>query len=228
MNQRQRRRYTFRDYMNPKVLVMLALGFSSGLPFNLVGNTLGYWLRDEGTRLAAIGFISWVGIAYSLKFLWAPFLDRIRVPVLSRLGRRRGWILLAQIIVGLALAAMAALGVAHGLPALGAVALVAAFAAATQDTAIDAWRIESAAGADELGLLTSGYTFGFRAALLGTEAVILPIAQRVGWNASYLIYAVLIVVGIIACLSAKEPERADQVMERKTQEAPLSSTRGIF
>jgi PAT family beta-lactamase induction signal transducer AmpG len=222
------RRYSTNEYLSPKVLTMAALGFSSGLPFNLVGNTLGYWLRDEGTRLAAIGFISWVGIAYSLKFLWAPFLDRLRVPLLGRLGRRRGWILLAQIIVGVALAAMAALGVSHGLPLLGIAALVAAFSAATQDTAIDAWRIESAAGADELGLLTSAYTFGFRTALLGTEAVILPIAQRVGWNASYLIYAALIVIGVIACLSAKEPARADQVMERKTKEAPLSSGRGIF
>src|SRR6185312_12076497 len=221
------RRYSFREYLSPKVLTMAALGFSSGLPFNLVGNTLGYWLRDEGTRLAAIGFISWVGIAYSLKFLWAPFLDRIRVPLVGRLGRRRGWILLAQIVVGLALAAMAVLGIGHGLPMLGAAALVAAFSAATQDTAIDAWRIESAANADELGLLTSAYTFGFRTALLGTEAVILPIAQRIGWNASYLVYAALILIGIAACLWAKEPERADQVMARKTQEAPLSSSRGI-
>lgn len=222
------RRYSFREYLSPKVLTMTALGFSSGLPFNLVGNTLGYWLRDEGTRLAAIGFISWVGIAYSLKFLWAPLLDRTRVPLLGRLGRRRGWILLAQIMVGLALATMAALGVAHGLPALGAVALVAAFSGATQDTAIDAWRIESAANADELGLLTSAYTFGFRGALLGTEAVILPIAQRIGWSASYMVYAALILVGIIACFLAHEPARADQVMERKAQETPLSSGRGIF
>lgn len=222
------RRYSFREYLSPKVLTMAAMGFSSGLPFNLVGNTLGYWLRDEGTRLAAIGFISWVGIAYSLKFLWAPFLDRIRVPLLGRLGRRRGWILLAQIVVSLALAAMAVFGTAHGLALLGAFALGAAFAAATQDTAIDAWRIESAASADELGLLTSAYTFGFRAALLGTEAVILPIAQRIGWNASYLVYAALIFVGIAACLAAKEPVRADEVMERKTHDAPLSSGRGIF
>jgi len=222
------RRRSFREYLSPKVLTMAALGFSSGLPFNLVGNTLGYWLRDEGTRLAAIGFISWVGLAYSLKFVWAPFLDRLRVPLLGRLGRRRGWILLAQIIVGFALAAMAVLGVRHGLPLLGIAALVAAFSAATQDTAIDAWRIESAANADELGLLTSAYTFGFRSALLGTEAVILPIAQRMGWNASYMIYAALIVIGVIACLAAKEPARADQVMERKSQEAPLSSGRGIF
>src|ERR1700739_1394664 len=113
------RRYSFREYLSPKVLIMTALGFSSGLPFNLVGNTLGYWLRDEGARLAAIGFISWVGIAYSLKFLWAPFLDRTRLPLLGRLGRRRGWILLAQIFVGAGLLAMAFLGPADGLAALG-------------------------------------------------------------------------------------------------------------
>ncbi|HKB97050.1 MAG TPA: MFS transporter, partial [Rhizomicrobium sp.] len=112
---------------------MLALGFSSGLPFNLVGNTLGYWLRDEHTTLKAIGFISWVGIAYSLKFLWAPFLDRTRVPVLGALGQRRGWILLTQILVGCGLIAMASLGTGHGLGMLGAVALVVAFSASTQD-----------------------------------------------------------------------------------------------
>src|SRR5580658_8592216 len=130
------RRYSFREYLSPKVLTVTALGFSSGLPFNLVGNTLGYWLRDEGTRLAAIGFISWVGIAYSLKFLWAPFLDRTRVPLLGRLGRRRGWMALTQIIIGSGLVTMAILGTAHGLAPLGAVALVVAFAAATQDTAM--------------------------------------------------------------------------------------------
>src|SRR5471030_385967 len=204
-----RRRYTFRDYLSPRVLTMLALGFSSGLPFNLVGNTLGYWLRDEHTTLKAIGFISWVGIAYSLKFLWAPLLDRISVPVLGALGWRRGWILLTQIFVGLGLATMAALGTGHGLGVLGALALIVAFAAATQDTAIDAWRIESSKDSDELGLLTSAYTFGFRSALLGTEALILPIAQRIGWNACYTIYGALIAVGVIACLIAVEPKKAD-------------------
>src|ERR1700761_891455 len=139
------RRYSFREYLSPKVLTMTALGFSSGLPFNLVGNTLGYWLRDEGTRLSAIGFISWVGIAYSLKFLWAPILDRTSVPLLGRLGRRRGWILLAQIVIGGGLFAMAVLGTGHGLAALGIAALVVAFFAATQDIGVDAWRIESAA-----------------------------------------------------------------------------------
>lgn len=223
-----RRRYTFRDYLSPRVLTMLALGFSSGLPFNLVGNTLGYWLRDEHTTLKAIGFISWVGIAYSLKFLWAPLLDRINVPVLGALGRRRGWILLAQIFVGLGLAMMATLGTEHGLGVLGALALMVAFAAATQDTAIDAWRIESSKDSDELGLLTSAYTFGFRSALLGTEALILPIAQRIGWNACYAIYGALIAVGVIACLIAVEPKKADSVMARKQAGEPLSTMRGIF
>lgn len=223
-----RRRYTFRDYLSPRVLTMLALGFSSGLPFNLVGNTLGYWLRDEHTTLKAIGFISWVGIAYSLKFLWAPLLDRINVPVLGALGWRRGWILLTQIFVGLGLATMAALGTGHGLGVLGALALIVAFAAATQDTAIDAWRIESSKDSDELGLLTSAYTFGFRSALLGTEALILPIAQRIGWNACYMIYGALIAVGVIACLIAVEPKKADSVMARKQASEPLSTTRGIF
>ncbi|MEO8302247.1 MAG: MFS transporter [Rhizomicrobium sp.] len=220
-----RRRYQFRDYLNRRVLTMLALGFSSGLPFNLVGNTLGYWLRDEQTTLKAIGFISWVGIAYSLKFLWAPFLDRMRVPVLGVLGQRRGWILLTQLFVGSGLIAMASLGTGHGLGMLGAVALAVAFVASTQDIAVDAWRIESARDKDELGLLTSAYTMGFRTALLGTEAIILPIAQRIGWNASYVVYGALIGVGIIACLYAAEPQQA---IARKQTLAPLSTARGIF
>src|SRR5690242_4544782 len=112
-------RHDLSAYLRPKTLVMLALGFSSGLPFVLVGNTFGYWLRDEGIALAAIGFLSWVGIAYSLKFLWAPLLDRLAVPGLRRLGQRRGWIALMQVVIGTGLIAMAASGTAHGLVQLG-------------------------------------------------------------------------------------------------------------
>ena len=225
----KRKRYALRDYLSPKILVMLALGFSSGLPYNLIGNTLGYWLADEHTRLSAIGFISWVGIAYSLKFLWAPILDRTRLPLLGVLGRRRGWILLAQFIIGGGLLAMAMMGTAHGLAALGAAALVVAFAAATQDIAIDAWRIESARDADEQGLLTSGYTLGYRIALIGTEAVILPVAQRLGWNTAYMLYGLLMAVGICACLFfATEPANADKVMALKEKETPLWTPRGFF
>src|SRR5579872_2593515 len=103
------------DYLRPKTLAMLLLGFSSGLPFLLVGNTFGYWLRDEGTSLTAIGFLSWVGLAYSLKFLWAPVMDRVELPLFSRLGPRRGWMLFAQIVVGLSLIAMGSIGTHAGL-----------------------------------------------------------------------------------------------------------------
>src|SRR5471032_1746333 len=223
-----RRRYTFRDYLSPRVLTMLALGFSSGLPFNLVGNTLGYWLRDEGTTLAAIGFLSWVGIAYSLKFLWAPLLDRMNAPGLGFLGRRRGWMALAQIFIAGGLIALAVSGVNHGLVTLGVCALVVAFSSATQDIAIDAWRIESATSADEIGILTSGYTFGYRAALLASEAVILPIAQRIGWNESYILYACVMALALTATLLASEPLRADAAMDAKEKAKPLRTGRGLF
>jgi PAT family beta-lactamase induction signal transducer AmpG len=223
-----RRRYQLREYLNPKVLVMLALGFSSGLPFVLVGNTFGYWLRDEHTSLAAIGFLSWVGIAYSLKFLWAPLLDRLGVPALGILGQRRGWIVLMQIVLAAGLIAMALTGTGHGLARLGICALVVAFASATQDVAIDAWRIESARDKDELGLLTSGYTAGYRIALLMSEAVILPIAQRIGWNDAYLVYGVAMAAMIAATIFAAEPIKGERVLADKQKEAPLWTPRGLF
>src|SRR5438034_10796987 len=102
-----------RVYFRPRVLTMLLLGFSSGLPFLLTGNTLGYWLRDEGTSLTAIGFLSWVGIAYSLKPLYAPVMDRVDLPLFGRLGRRRGWMLFAQLFVCAGLIAMSVIG-PHG------------------------------------------------------------------------------------------------------------------
>src|SRR6476646_11080606 len=107
----------------PKVAVMLMLGFSSGLPFLLSGNTLGYWLRDQGTTLAAIGFRSWVGLAYSLKFLWAPIIDRVDAPVFGRLGRRRGWMIISQLLVAAGLAAVSMTGLKAGLATLGILAL---------------------------------------------------------------------------------------------------------
>ncbi len=194
-------------YLERQNLIMLALGFSSGLPFLLVANTLGYWLRDEGTSLQAISFITWVGFAYTFKFLWAPFVDRTSPPFLARLGRRRSWIILMQMAICGGLIAMGTIGLSHGLVALGAVALIVAFSASTQDVAIDAWRSETARNPEELGVMTSVYTFGFRMALLATEAVILLLASRIGWNASYAAYGCLMVVGMVACLMAKEPLR---------------------
>ena len=208
------------DYLRPKTLSMLLLGFSSGLPFYLVGNTFGFWLRDEHTSLTAIGFLSWVGIAYSLKFLWAPLMDRVDLPLFKRLGHRRGWMMFSQIVVGLALAAMGGIGTKAGLGRLGVFALVVAFASSTQDIVVDAWRIESADDGEEQGLLASAYQFSYRLALLATDSLILIVAAAVGWRMSYGIYGACMAVGMIATWFAKEAERADAVMDGK-REAPL-------
>lgn len=227
------KKYGFRESLaalkNPRVAAMLALGFASGLPFLLTGATFGYWLRDEGTTLTAIGFLSWVGLAYTFKVLWSPFIDRLPAPFFGKLGRRRGWALLSQLAVAGALVAMAIMG-PHGpggLATIGALALVVAFASATQDIAVDAWRIEAAADADELGLFTSVFQLGYRAALLVTDALILVFAEYFGWPISYVLMAVFMGIGVFAALRTPEPSRADAVMEEKAGAAPLWTPRGF-
>src|ERR1700742_4588312 len=111
---KSRKRYSFRDYLNRRGLPMVAFGFSAGLPFLMRANTFGYWLRDEKISLSAIGFLSWVGFAYTLKFFWAPLLDRLNAPAFGFLGLRRGWMALMQVIIGLGLIAMALTGTSHG------------------------------------------------------------------------------------------------------------------
>jgi len=214
-----------RSVRQPKVAVMLALGFASGLPFLLTQNTLGYWLRDEGTSLKVIGFISWVGLAYVLKPFWAPIVDRVDVPLLGRFGRRRGWMLLSQIVVAAGLVGMAIVGPSGGLTAIGAFAVAVAFASATQDIVVDAWRIEAADGADEMGLLSSAAQLGYRVAILVADAAIIAGAQHYGWPLSYVAMAVLMGIGLAASLLAFEPARADEVMHGK---APLWTPRGFF
>jgi PAT family beta-lactamase induction signal transducer AmpG len=223
-----KKRHSLDAWLKPKTLVMLALGFSSGLPFLLVGNTFGYWLRDEGTALTAIGFLSWVGIAYSLKFLWAPIIDRTLAPVAGKLGRRRGWMLLAQAFVCAALIAMGIAGTSHGLALLGALALVVAFSSSTQDIVIDAWRIEIADDGDELGLLSSAYQLGYRAALLATDALILIAAEHLSWPVSYVLYGALMGIGIAATFFAREPKNADAAMNTRETLAPLWTPRGFL
>jgi MFS transporter, PAT family, beta-lactamase induction signal transducer AmpG len=222
-----RKRNVIASLGQPKVAVMLMLGFSSGLPFFLTGNTLGYWLRDEGTALAAIGFLSWVGLAYSLKFLWAPLVDRLDAPGFGRLGRRRGWMVVSQLLVALGLVAIAAVGLATGLAILGALALVVAFSSSTQDIVVDAWRIEVASDADELGLLSAAYQLGYRMAVLVSEAAILITANHWGWRLSYAAMAALMGVGLAATLLAPEPRRAAEAFASKAA-APLWSARGLF
>jgi PAT family beta-lactamase induction signal transducer AmpG len=169
-----------------------------------------------------------VGIAYSLKFLWAPLIDRVDLPLFGRLGHRRGWIMFSQIVVGLALCAMGVTGTKAGLGRLGAFALVVAFAAATQDIVVDAWRIESADDGEEQGLLASAYQFSYRLALLATDSVILIVAATVGWRMSYSIYGACMAVGVMATWFAKEPGCADAVTNGKRHDAQIWTPRGFF
>ncbi|MGH7010950.1 MAG: AmpG family muropeptide MFS transporter [Caulobacteraceae bacterium] len=210
----------------PKIAIMLFLGLSSGLPFMLFGNTLGFWLAEDKVSLAAIGFISWAGLTYLFKFIWGAAVDRLRLPVMGALGRRRSWMIFAQVIVAGGLIGMACTDPRSHLVRLAAFAVLTALGGATQDTVIDAWRIESADDADELGLLTAASNLGFRAALIATEALILLLAQAVGWPIAYGIFGAGMLVGVIAALFAAEPAKADQVMEAKAAGArshPLSA-----
>ena len=221
-----RKRDVIRSLGQPKVAVMLALGFASGLPFLLTGNTLGYWLRDEGTTLQAIGFLSWVGLAYSLKFLWAPIVDRVDAPLFGRFGRRRSWMLLTQTLVAVGLIGLSVSGPSHGLTTVGALALLVAFSSSTQDIVIDAWRIEAASDSDELGLLSAAYQLGYRAALIASEALILISANHLGWPISYAMMAALMGIGMGATVAAIEPVRVEIPGARDAK--GLTSVRGFI
>jgi PAT family beta-lactamase induction signal transducer AmpG len=217
-----------RALRQPRVLAMLMLGFGSGLPFMLTGNTLGFWLRDKGFQLGAISALSWVGLAYSLKFLWAPVIDRTRLPLIGRLGLRRGWMLAAQGVLVLGLLAMAAAGPTANIALFAGLALVVAFASATQDIVLDAWRIEIAEDAEELGLLTSAYQLGYRVALIVTVSWILILAQYAGWNASYAVMGLCMLAGVAATLMAQEPRGADRAMHVLADAKPLWTPRGLL
>ena len=147
-------------YKHPRVLAMLFLGFSAGLPFMLVFSTLSAWLREVGVERATIGMLSWVGIIYSIKFFWAPVVDRLRLPLFHRLlGRRRSWMLLAQAGIAIGLFNMAHLNPVGHLGAMAALALLVAFSSATQDVAIDAWRIEAVPQSMQ-GVMAAAYQLG--------------------------------------------------------------------
>lgn len=223
-------RETVAALKKPKVALMLALGFGSGLPFLLTGATFGYWLRDAGTTLTAIGFLSWVGLAYTFKFLWAPIVDRLPAPFAGELGRRRGWVALAQIVIAAGLLGMAIIGPQGfgGLAAIGIMALVVAFASATQDIAVDAWRIEAASDPDELGLFTSSFTLGYRIALLFTDALILIFAQNLGWPISYGMMAAAMGIGFFAAMKMPEPTRNETPNASQPKSKTLISARGAF
>lgn len=189
-----------------RVAPMLGLGFTSGIPFLLVYATQSAWLSDAGVSIAMIGLLSELTLAYKFKFLWAPFMDRYDVPGLSAwLGRRRGWIVLSQIAVVLAL-----IGVAFGDPAQWlwwtiVFAFALGIAGATQDVTIDGWRI-TVAPAERQALMTGWAEIGWRCGNLAAGAGALYLADRIGWRGAYLTMAALMLPGMIAALFAPEPD----------------------
>jgi len=196
-----------RVYLHPRVLAMLFLGFSAGLPFLLVAGTLTAWLATADVGMAEIGMFAWVGILYSLKFIWAPFVDRLPLPLLSALlGRRRSWMLLSQFGIAGALFALAYLDPAQDLARIAWFALLAAFASATQDIVIDAYRIE-AVELKVQGAMAASYQTGYRLGIVAAGAGALVLAQLVSWQAAYLAMAALMSVGIVTVLVIDEPDR---------------------
>lgn len=193
-------------YRHPRVAAMLFLGFSAGLPFMLVFSTLSAWLREVGIERATIGMLSWVGIIYSIKFFWAPVVDRLPLPVLGRLlGRRRSWMLLAQVGIATGLFNIAHLDPVGHLGVLAALALLVAFSSATQDIAIDAWRIEAAPQPMQ-GVMAAAYQLGYRVAIMVGSAGALWIAADYGWMAAYTAMAAMVGIGIVTTLVIPEPE----------------------
>ena len=200
-------RATLATYSHPRVISFLFLGFSAGLPFLLVFSTLSAWLREFGISRTAIGFISWIGITYSFKFVWSPVVDRVPLPFLTRwLGRRRAWMLLAQAGIASGLLAMSFCDPRADIWHLVMFALIVAFSSATQDIAMDAMRIEAT---DESlqGATAATYQLGYRIAVLAASAGALYIAQFGSWPIAYQTMAALGLVGIVTTLSVSEPER---------------------
>ena len=194
-------------YRHPRVAAMLFLGFSAGLPFPLVFATLSALLSDAGIDKKTIGFFAWIGLTYSFKFLWAPIVDRLRLPLLGRLlGQRRSWMVLAQLGAAAGLFALARLDPAADVQSFAWVALAVAFSSATQDITIDAWRIEAVAERRQ-GAMAAAYNFGYRTAVLVGGAGALYLAEFYDWSIAYKVMALCMGVGLITALLIGEPRR---------------------
>lgn len=195
----------WRYYLQQKILVIFFLGVSSGLPFPLVYSTLSLWLTEAGVELSTVSTFAWLGFAYSFKFVWAPFVDSIRLPVLTGLlGRRRSWMLLAQLSIGASLLVMAGVDPKQNIEAFALVALAVALSSATQDIVIDAYRIECAESKMQ-GVLAAAYQYGYRVAMLVSMAGALALAEFASWQLTYTAMAACMGVGILTTLWCTEP-----------------------
>ncbi|MEK9967545.1 MAG: AmpG family muropeptide MFS transporter [Ferrovibrio sp.] len=193
-------------YRDRRVLAILVLGFASGLPLALTGQTLQAWLKESGVSLQSIGLFALVGVPYTLKFLWAPLIDRVPLPMLTRwLGRRRGWLIFAQILLMAAIGALALSSPAQALAVTAICAVAVAFASATQDIVIDAWRVEILEQR-QLAAGAAAIVFGYRVGMLVSSAGALYLADRFAWPLVYLAMAALLAVGLIVVLLVGEPQ----------------------
>ena len=200
----------FRDYAavfaNRRVAWLLPLGFASGLPLALTTGTLQAWATVEGLDLKTIGLLTLVGSAYTLKFLWAPMMDRFVPPFL---GRRRGWMLLTQLLLVGAIAAMGSLSPRDAIVALAAMAVVVAFFSASQDIAFDAYRTD-VLGTTQRGAGAAVSVLGYRLAMLVSGGLALVLADSyIGWRATYWLMAGLMAIGIVATFMATDPDTSD-------------------
>ncbi len=212
------------------MIALLFLGFSAGLPNLLVFSTLNARLADVGVETATIGFFSWLGVTYSIKVLWAPVVDRLRLPILDRLlGKRRSWMLLAQVGIAAGLALMAITDPVVSPEKMALFGLLVAFSSATQDIAIDAYRIEIAPVRLQAALASS-YIFGYRVALLVAGAGALYLAEFWSWEVSYQVMMLLVGIGMLTVLVVREPavnhfaaaaDIARRVQEEAAQRAHL-------
>ncbi|MCK4840552.1 MAG: AmpG family muropeptide MFS transporter [Methylococcales bacterium] len=219
-------RQAFSIYAQPRILGMIFLGFSAGLPFLLVFSTLSAWLRDEGVARTIIGFFSWVGLTYSIKVFWAPVVDRLPLPVLTRLmGKRRSWMLLAQIGIALGLVGMGFLDSHSQLRLIAIFAVWVAFCSSTQDIVIDAYRIE-AVEPEYQGAMAATYVLGYRVALLVAGAGAFYVAEYASWQMAYYVMAVVMLVGISTTLIIKEPEHKVNKLSEQVEEE-LESALGV-
>ena len=195
----------WRYYAQEKVLVLFFLGFSAGLPFPLVYSTLSAWLSEAGLELSTVSTFAWLGFAYSFKFVWAPLVDTLRLPVLTRiLGRRRAWMLVAQLSIGVSLLVLSGIDPTQNIEAFALVALAVALSSATQDIVIDAYRIECAESKMQ-GVLAAAYQYGYRVAMLVSMAGALALAEFAPWSVTYMAMAGCMGIGIITTLWCKEP-----------------------
>lgn len=193
-------------YRDPRLVAIFVMGFASGLPLALTGATLGIWLKDAGVSLATIGFFALVGIAYNLKFLWSPIIDRAPLPVLGRLfGRRRGWAFVIQCLLALAILAMAGADPRQNPEMTALLAVIVAFCSASQDIVIDAYRVELLEP-HEQGAGAAATQLGYRIGMLASGAGALFIAEFHGWAMAYTVMAGFVGVGMAAVLMTREPE----------------------